>query len=284
MLAGCPVCNHAVFREFLKSKDHFLTQQEFIVVMCENCGFRFTNPRPSSSEISKYYESSNYISHNTQKKNLLTFLYRGVRTYSIRQKFLLIKKYSVGKSLLDIGCGTGEFLAYCSAKGFISTGIEPNETARNFAIQTLHQNVQPESFLEKTGNVNYDIITLWHVLEHLHDLNHRMERISNLLKPTGTLIIAVPNCDSWDAIHYQEFWAAYDLPRHLYHFTPDTLRRLTDKHGFKIQKILPLNFDAYYVSLLSEKYKYGHNNYFRSILNGLGQTLMQGVPIQITPA
>ena len=130
-----------------------------------------------------------------------------------------------------------------------------------FAVDSLHQNVKPESFFNEIYPGSFDIITLWHVLEHIHDLNGRMEKIATLLKPSGTLIIAVPNSNSWDAFHYQDFWAAYDLPRHLYHFTPDTLKKLANKHGFNLKEILPLRVDAYYISLISEKYKYGNRKY-----------------------
>ena len=269
VLSNCPVCGHPFFSEFLKSKDYFLNKDEFTIVICKNCGLRFTNPRPDESEVLKYYESNEYISHNVQKQNLVNIIYRLVRTFAIRRKFLLVKRYCNGKTLLDIGCGTGEFIAYCSKKGFTTTGVEPNENARKFAVDSLHQNVKPESFFNEIYPGGFDIITLWHVLEHIHDLNGRMERIAALLKPSGTLIIAVPNSNSRDASYYQDFWAAYDLPRHLFHFTPDTLNKVAVKHGFIIKEILPLKFDAYYISLISEKYKYGHENYFRAILNGI---------------
>lgn len=269
VLSNCPVCGHRSFREFLKSNDYFLTKEEFTIVVCENCGFRFTNPRVDSSEILKYYESKEYISHNAPSKDLVTIMYRLVRTFSIKKKFLLVKRYYTGKTLLDIGCGTGEFLAYCSNHGFTATGVEPNENARKFAIDSLHQDVKPESFFNEVNVGSFDIITLWHVLEHIHDLNDRLEKISTLLKPSGTLVIALPNSHSWDAVHYEKFWAAYDLPRHLYHFSPDTLKALAVKHGFKVVEILPLKFDAYYISLISEKYKNGHGNYFRAIFNGI---------------
>jgi 2-polyprenyl-3-methyl-5-hydroxy-6-metoxy-1,4-benzoquinol methylase len=188
---------------------------------------------------------------------------------AIRRKFLLVKKHSYGKDLLDIGCGTGEFIAYCAKNGYSTTGVEPNENARKYAVDALHQKVQPESFFDDIHPETFDIVTLWHVLEHIHDLHNRMEKIAALLKPAGTLIIALPNSNSPDALNYQGFWAAYDLPRHLYHFTPDSFRILAGKHGFSIKEIHPLKFDAYYISLMSEKYKYGSENYFRALINGI---------------
>jgi 2-polyprenyl-3-methyl-5-hydroxy-6-metoxy-1,4-benzoquinol methylase len=268
-ISNCPVCGHPSFNEYLKTKDYFLNKDEFTIVFCERCGFRFTNPRPDSHEILSYYESNAYVSHNAQKQNLLNFIYRKVRSFSIKRKFSLVKKVNDGRTLLDIGCGTGEFIAYCSKKGFTTTGVEPNENARKFANESLHQNVKPESFFEEDFQAKFAIITLWHALEHIHDLNGRLKKIATLLKPSGSLIIAVPNSNSPDAIHYREFWAAYDLPRHLYHFTPDTLKKAALKHGFRIKEIIPLKFDAYYISLLSEKYKYGRENYLRAFFNGI---------------
>jgi 2-polyprenyl-3-methyl-5-hydroxy-6-metoxy-1,4-benzoquinol methylase len=269
VLSSCPICDHNSFREFLKSRDYFLSKEEFTIVICEKCRMKFTNPRPDAIEAIKYYESNEYISHNAQKKNLLNIVYRQVRNISIRRKFHLVKKYNNGKTLLDIGCGTGEFISYCSEHGYKTTGVEPNENARMFAVDSLHQNVKPESFFNETDQVNFDIITLWHVLEHIHELNERMNKIASLLKPSGTLIIALPNPNSWDAKYYDKFWAAYDLPRHLYHFTTDTLKNLSVKHGFRVTEILPLKFDAYYISLISEKYKFGHTSYIQAILNGI---------------
>jgi len=269
VLSSCPVCGQTAFSDFMKCKDHFLSGEEFTVVSCNNCGFRFTNPRPDAGESSKYYESKEYISHNAQKQNLLNIVYRQVRTWSIRRKFLLVKKYSAGNSLLDIGCGTGEFLAYCSGNGFTTTGVEPNENARKFAVESLRQNIKTESFFNDPVAGQFDIITLWHVLEHIHELNDRMEKIAALLKPSGTLIIAVPDSNSWDATYYNEYWAAWDLPRHIFHFTPGTMRKLAARYKFNVEEILPMKLDAFYISLLSEKYKTGHQNYFRAILNGI---------------
>ncbi len=170
---------------------------------------------------------------------------------------------------MDIGCGTGEFLEFCRQKGFVALGIEPNFKAREFAKNTYHLDVKEEDALEKMNSQQFDIITLWHVLEHVSDLNTRMNKIKEVLNPDGVVIIAVPNSGSWDAQYYEKFWAAFDLPRHLYHFDKNSLSNLAQKHGFKIEKFLPMKWDAFYISLLSEKYKTGSSNYVKSFFQGL---------------
>ncbi|MCX6250302.1 MAG: class I SAM-dependent methyltransferase [Bacteroidetes bacterium] len=268
-LSTCPVCGQSDFRQFLNVTDHFLSMEQFVVVQCVDCGFRFTNPRPEKPDIGKYYESTEYIAHNARKRDLLSYIYRGIRSISVRTKYRLIKKYSHGRELIDIGCGTGELPAYCAKNGYKVTGIEPNEAARHYATEFHGIEVYPESYLDAPGKKQFDVITMWHVLEHVHDLGTRMERIRELMKPEGTLIVALPNNDSWDSVKYREFWAALDVPRHLYHFTQATVKLLGEKHGFHLVKIVPLKFDAFYISLISEKYKTKKQNYFRAFLNGI---------------
>ena len=269
LLTTCPVCTHSEFREYLKVSDHFLSREQFIVVQCEQCGFRFTNPRPDKNEIEKYYETTEYIAHNAKKKDLLSIIYRTVRSFTVRTKFKLIKKYSHGIELMDIGCGTGELLAHCAKRGYSVTGVEPNDTARNYANEIHGIPVFPESILDTPGTKKFDVITMWHVLEHVHDLGKRMEKIRDLMNSDGTLIIAVPNNDSWDSVQYREFWAALDVPRHLYHFTPSTIKLLGEKYGFILTRILPLKFDAFYISLISEKYKTSRQKFLNAFFNGI---------------
>ena len=267
-IAECPVCGNSGLREFLKSKDYFLSGKEFVIEECIQCRFRFTNPRPDVNEIVPYYESADYIAHDAGNGTMIESIYKFVRNIALRNKFKVIRENSNGNNLLDIGCGTGEFLHYCKNKGFHATGIEPNPKARNFAIQNYSLEVNDENHLKELPLSEYNVITLWHVLEHVHDLNGRIQTIKKLLKPDGTLLIAVPNSDSQDAQIFGQFWAAYDLPRHLYHFTPKTMKVLLERNGFTIFQTVPLKFDAYYISLLSEKYQKGKQNYFNTLKNG----------------
>jgi 2-polyprenyl-3-methyl-5-hydroxy-6-metoxy-1,4-benzoquinol methylase len=268
-LNQCPVCEGKSLDTFMSVDDHFLSREKFELVKCTSCSFVFTNPRPKAAELQKYYESEDYFSHSKKKKGLITFLYDTVKSHSLSKKYTLISKYKSGGKILDIGCATGEFLNYFKQKGWETTGIEPAENPRNFAIENYGLDVKPEESLDALKPASFDVITMWHVLEHVPELNDRMQQIKKLLKPDGLLLVALPNYLSWDAKHYKSFWAGYDVPRHLYHFSKSTVSRIFSKHQLKLIDTVPLKFDAFYVSLLSEKYQSGKMNYVKAFLNGM---------------
>jgi len=268
-IKSCPVCGAEAFSQYLNCIDYTVSMDEFNIVECQQCSFRFTNPRPNAVEIIKYYQSDAYISHSNSKVGLLNNIYQSVRNYTIKKKINLINKHVSRGTILDIGCGTGEFLYQMKKNEWATVGIEPGNQARNFAVTNYSLPVFEEAHLNTLKDGSFEVITMWHVLEHVHELNQRIETIKRLIKNDGVVIIAVPNHLSYDAQKYKNFWAAYDLPRHLYHFTPQTIRKLFDKHKFKLIKTLPMYFDSFYVSLLSEKYKKGNVNYLSAILSGL---------------
>jgi 2-polyprenyl-3-methyl-5-hydroxy-6-metoxy-1,4-benzoquinol methylase len=268
-LNNCPVCGKSDFRTYLTVPDFFLSKEEFTIVMCKDCEFKFVNPRPKYENLGKYYESEEYISHSNTSIGLVNSVYQKIRKHTHKKKFNLVTNCANGKTILDIGCASGELLYLFKNNGWKTSGIEPNENARSFAINNYGLNIFDESAISGFENEKFDAITMWHVLEHVSDLNGRISEIKRILKKNGVFIVAVPNCDSYDANYYKEFWAAYDVPRHLYHFTPKTIESLMSKFNFKIEKILPMKFDSYYVSLLSEKYKKGKTNYFSAFKNGL---------------
>lgn len=253
---------------FLKVKDHSVSGEEFELHWNAEKDVLITHPHPSEEDLPHYYESEDYISHTNTKRNLLESLYHFVRGLSIKRKIKLIDRYSEGnKTILDVGCGTGHFLAECKNKGWKSEGVEPNEKARKISIS---KDLEVAEKLEEkiSEEKSFQIITLWHVLEHLPNLNKQISMLESLLNETGYMIIAVPNFRSFDANYYKEHWAAYDVPRHLWHFSQDGIKRIFNSYGFDLIKTYPMKFDSYYVSLLSEKYKSGWMNFFNAFLVG----------------
>jgi SAM-dependent methyltransferase len=275
-LSNCPVCGGTAFKDTLQATDHTVSLEQFNIVSCESCGFMFTNPRPSKEQIGRYYQSSAYISHSDTSKGLVNKLYKFARTLTLASKYRLIKPYLGNQKLLDIGAGTGYFLKYCSDKGIMAEGVEPDADARALADKQHRLRLNGEEYLEKYPDENFSVITMWHVLEHVHDLNNRILEIRRLLKQDGRLFVAVPNHNSADAHHYKAFWAAYDVPRHLYHFDPESIQKLFEKHGFVLDAILPMYLDAFYISLLSEKYKIGKTSFFKAFFQGLLSNLQAG--------
>ncbi len=262
---NCPVCKGTDFAPFLTCKDYTVSHESFNIVSCNDCNFKFTNPRPPDSEIGKYYKSEDYVSHSDSKKGLINRLYHIVRTRTLKQKLGLISQYVSRGTILDYGCGTGMFLKVCADAGWRSFGFEPDNDARKLAEG---KGLTVASSKENLSNNKYDIITLWHVLEHVTDLHETLNFFSKNITDKGRLIIAVPNYTSADAKHYKEFWAGYDVPRHIYHFEINTLKKLLGNYGFSLEETKPMKFDSYYVSMLSEKYKTGSMNYIKAFLSG----------------
>ena len=250
--------------------DHYASGEQFNLVRCDDCGFIFTQGAPVEAEIGRYYETPDYISHTDTRKGLMNRVYHEVRKYMLSRKAKLIKRTSgLSKgTLLDIGTGTGYFSNAMKERGWRVKAIEKSPQARAFAKEHFGLDVKPDTALQDFAPGSFDVITLWHVMEHLEHLNETWDTLNSLLTEKGVLIIAVPNCSSYDAKKYGAHWAAYDVPRHLWHFTPGTIQRLGAKHEFILAARHPMPFDAFYVSMLSEKYM-GHSmSFFRGILSG----------------
>ncbi len=252
-ITTCPICGSKSFEHYLTAKDYTVTHEKFHLKKCGHCNFVITSPRPTINAIGKYYASENYISHSGKSKTLFDKLYLTARNITLQWKHDLLTQYAKKQDLiLDYGCGTGDFLSYIKSKDFKVVGVEPNQKARQNANLKLENKVYEQ--LQTTDNVHPQIITLWHVLEHVHDLNETLQKLKNHLAKTGHIIIAVPNRDSHDSQKYKNTWAGYDVPRHLWHFNQKNMNNLLNKNGFKIVAIKPMKLDSYYVSLLSEQY------------------------------
>nr|WP_325451790.1 class I SAM-dependent methyltransferase [Gelidibacter sp.] len=256
-------------KTYITVKDHSVSQESFELLYNGAFEMLETFPQPSKDRLPDYYKSDDYISHTDSKRNVFEKVYHLVKGIALKRKIRLINSVSKNtKSLLDVGCGTGDFLQVALESGWAITGIEPNEQARAIANQKTNQSVFDSEQLFNLKPQSFDVITLWHVLEHLPELEAHFSLFNKLLKPNGVLIIAVPNFKSYDAQLYKEFWAAYDVPRHLWHFSQESIKRLANGVEMKLIKTTPMKFDAFYVSLLSEKYKFGRMNYFKGFWNG----------------
>ncbi|WP_405294474.1 class I SAM-dependent methyltransferase [Algibacter sp. Ld11] len=260
--------------KYLKVKDYSVSGEEFELIENSEYGFLETTPQPTSDKLPEYYQSENYISHTDSKRNAFEKVYHLVRSISLKKKLKLINSFSSEtKQLLDVGCGTGDFLQTAQQNGWLVSGIEPNKEARGIANSKTNKSVFNTEQLQKFELKQFDVITLWHVLEHLPSLEDHIKTFKGLLKDNGTLLIAVPNYKSFDAKHYKEFWAAFDVPRHLWHFNQDSISKLVSKQSMGVVKTKPMLFDAFYVSMLSEKYKTGKMNPVKGFWYGLRSNL-----------
>ena len=261
-------------KHFLTVKDHSVSKEIFELYHDETLDMLITSPQPDLENLGKYYESEDYISHTDNKRSLFEKAYHFVKNIALKNKLNLINGEQSQKGrILDIGAGTGDFLLTAKNDGWETVGVEPSDRAKNIAIQ------KGISFVNEIGdleNNSFDVITMWHVLEHIPNLELQIQELKRLLKPTGTLIVAVPNFKSYDAQHYKTFWAAYDVPIHFWHFSKKAIQSLFEKVDMKLEKVLPMKFDSFYVSLLSEKYKTGKMNYISAFFVGLKSNLKAG--------
>src|ERR1700722_3667230 len=268
----CPSCHSDQLQPALSAVDQTVSHETFSIWQCGNCGLRFTQDVPDAGAIGRYYQSDNYISHSNTSKGLVNRLYHLVRRQTLSDKYRLIgsaTRTRQGK-LLDIGAGTGAFVGYMQEKGWEVTGLEPDETARRVALTDHRVGLLEMDQLFCLPPDSFDAITLWHVLEHVHDLHPYLERLKTLVRRSGRIFIAVPNYTCYDAEVYQAFWAAYDVPRHLYHFSPEAMESLLTQHGLQLQYSQPMWYDSIYISMLSEKYRGGgHGNNVKAIMTGL---------------
>jgi SAM-dependent methyltransferase len=267
----CPVCDSRDIHPLLTATDHTVSKNEFVIWQCGACSLRFTQDVPDAAHIGPYYKSEEYISHTDTSKGLVNSLYQKVRRHTLQQKVQLVTNVTGRQKgrALDVGCGTGAFLSALKDAGWEVQGLEPDADARRLASERSGLNVQPAEALYELPPASFDAITLWHVLEHVHELQRYMERLKELLAPGGKLLIAVPNYTSGDATTYGPYWAAYDVPRHLYHFSPRSIKVLAERHGLRLNDEKPMWFDSVYISLLSSRYRHGQTNWLGAPLAGL---------------
>jgi 2-polyprenyl-3-methyl-5-hydroxy-6-metoxy-1,4-benzoquinol methylase len=251
----CPWCGSEKAQINLWLKDEFLSKEDFHICECLNCGLSYTMPRPNKEKIGEYYKSEEYYSHQENKKGFIPRLYESVKKVNLKHKYnLATQGLNVGK-MLDIGCGVGDFLHTAEEHGWTCTGVEPSEDAKAIAKTKTKANIINSEDMEKIPDATFDLITMWHVLEHVDDLKWQIEQLHRLTKTKGRIVIAVPNYKSYDAQYYKELWAAYDVPRHLSHFNKNVLTKIFKSKNLELVRTDKLIWDAYYISYMSEQYK-----------------------------
>ena len=268
-LSSCPACGETKILPFLTAKDYTVTHENFEITRCQACELLFTNPRPTASEASPYYKSENYISHSDTQRGIINRLYHVVRNFTLKQKTRWIEKEKTGNlELLDIGCGNGHFLHACQKAGWKISGMELDPVTAARAETMLGIDIY-SSIKNIPKSEKFNLISLWHVLEHVYELEEYFMFFKSQIAKEGVLLLALPNSKSFDAHHFKEYWAAYDVPRHVYHFEPSTIASLAKKHGFKLKSTRGQIFDSFYISLLSHEYKTGKKKLINSVVTGL---------------
>lgn len=276
-IKSCPVCGNNTFQDIFSCKDYTVSQENFTLIKCQQCHFVITSPRPDDGTLGRYYLSEDYISHTNEAKSLIDKIYLVARNYTLAWKRKLILKHTnrVDGKLLDYGCGTGAFIHAATQDDWKTFGVEPSKEAREEA-QRVTQTKLYESLKDIDAH-NFDAITLWHVLEHVPDLNDLLQKLKSILSENGTMFIAVPNHLSWDGDNYKQYWAGYDVPRHLWHFSHETMKALLENNGLRLNQIIPMKLDSFYISLLSEKYKRGNitiPGMLKAFTNGLKSNIL----------
>jgi 2-polyprenyl-3-methyl-5-hydroxy-6-metoxy-1,4-benzoquinol methylase len=256
----CPLCSSEMTDVNFICIDHFITKEQFAIARCSKCGFLFTQDYPDENEIYKYYESDDYISHSDTSKGIVNKIYHLIRQFMLLRKKKIVNKFTGLKSgsLLDVGSGTGHFASVMQKSGWSVKGVEINEKARNSSATQFDLDIIAPEFISGLDSNSFDCVTMWHVLEHFHDPFRYISEIIRLIKPGGLCLVALPNSGSFDAKYYRQTWAAYDVPRHLWHFDTFTFGDFAAKSGLKLERKLVLPFDVFYISALSEKYKGSH--------------------------
>jgi 2-polyprenyl-3-methyl-5-hydroxy-6-metoxy-1,4-benzoquinol methylase len=254
----CPLCNSDKYERHLRAPDrfHLAAGNLFEIVRCVTCGFIYLNPRPRIECLPEFYQDKNYQPFLSAQsgKSWWDRIYNLARSYAVCGKRVKIEKLKRKGQLLDIGCGTGEFLNEMQKHGWQATGIEKDPRAAEVARQRYGLDVLTTDLTSSHFAQNsFDVITFWHVLEHLPDPLHTLQRAKKMLKEDGLMLVAAPNISSYDARFYRSRWAALDAPRHLHHFVPATLARLCQAAGLEMFTARQMVLDAFYNCLMSER-------------------------------
>ncbi len=265
----CPWCGSENAQLHIELKDLFLTQEPFKILECKDCGLLYTKPRPNKKEIGKYYKSDEYYSHQENKEGFIPKVYEKVKSINLKNKYTITTEKTRKGKILDIGCGVGDFLHTMEQHGWEGTGVEPSEEAKAIAKNRIKAQLLSSEEQENLIDGSFDVITMWHVLEHVDALRWQIQQLYRLCKPGGRIIIALPNYKSYDGQYYKAAWAAYDVPRHLNHFNEETIIKIFEESHLKHIKTEKLHWDAYYISYMSEKYLHHSLPLLRGAIKGM---------------
>lgn len=265
----CPWCGSENAQLHIELKDLFLTQEPFKILECKDCGLLYTKPRPNKEEIGKYYKSDEYYSHQENKEGFIPKVYEKVKSINLKNKYTIATEKTRKGKILDIGCGVGDFLHTMEQHGWEGTGVEPSEEAKAIAKKRIKAQLLSSEEQENLIDGSFDVITMWHVLEHVDALRWQIQQLYRLCKPGGRIIIALPNYKSYDGQYYKAAWAAYDVPRHLNHFNEETIIKIFEESHLKHIKTKKLHWDAYYISYMSEKYLHHSLPLLRGAVRGM---------------
>lgn len=269
MNSKCPWCGSEKAQIHLWLKDEFLSQEEFQIYECKSCGLLYTEPRPNPDEIGKYYKSDAYYSHRENNKGLIPRIYETIKSINLKRKYKLAVNGMQTGIVLDIGCGVGDFLCLMEKNNWETIGIEPSEDAKQIAEKRLSHKILHPNDIQSLEPNSIDLITMWHVLEHVDDLKEEINQIQRLLKQKGRLVLALPNFKSYDAQFYNTHWAAYDVPRHLNHFCKESIVKIFKNSELELVETSKLKWDAYYISYMSEMFKHHRLPLVRGAFRGM---------------
>jgi 2-polyprenyl-3-methyl-5-hydroxy-6-metoxy-1,4-benzoquinol methylase len=274
---SCPICESKHIEFHQKIKDFTVSEETYDLYKCSDCGFIFTQDAPDAAHIGPYYKSDDYVSHSNTNKGLFFKVYHKVREIMLARKHKEIVANSsikAGAKILDIGAGRGYFLNHMQEHKYVCTGIEQDPDVRQAAIDQFNLNVLPPEELYKLEDKQFDVITLWHVLEHIHDYRGYLDKIKKLLKPDGLLVVALPNPSCSDQYIYKDYWSGWDVPIHLWHFTPQNAKDLMAQYQFKMIDKRKLPFDPFYLSILASKERKDSFPTITGFVNGFKAYLM----------
>lgn len=244
-------------------KDHLVSKETFHIVFDGGVGAWKTTPQPSQQELKAYYPKEGYLSHADKANGLKDRLYLWVKKRNIQTKLRWIGLNSEQSKLLDFGAGNGAFALVAQAKGW---RVYTQEFSEDVLLSLKEKGLKTVDVSKQKDT--YDAITLWHVFEHLPNPKAQLATFYNALAPGGSLVLALPNINAWDARHYGAQWAGYDVPRHLWHYNKAAIVELAKDTGFYLVNTHNMFWDAFYVSLLSEQYRHAKCSWINAVIKG----------------